>query len=65
MADSRYVSLSYLLRGYNVQLLLNILHRFGKSGVPGVNFVTQTSIAHLPKDKFENCGAIPVPPTQS
>ena len=51
------------LRGYNVQLMLNILQRLASTGFL-LNFVTQTSIAHLPKDKFEIV-PIPVPPTKA
>ena len=51
------------LRGYNVQLMLNILQRLASTGLL-LNFVTQTSIAHLPKDKFETV-PIPVPPTKA
>ena len=50
------------LRGYNVQLMFNILQRLASTGFL-LNFVTQTSIAHLPKDKFEIV-PIPVPPTK-
>ena len=49
------------IRGYNVQLMLNILQMFASNGSL-INFVTQTSIAHLPKDKFEKL-PIPVPST--
>ena len=41
--------------------MLNILQRLASTGFL-LNFVTQTSIAHLPKDKFETV-FIPVPPT--
>ncbi len=51
------------LRGYNVQLMLNILQRLASTGFL-LNFVTQTSIAHLPKDKFETI-PIPLPPTKA
>ena len=51
------------IRGYNVQLMLNILQRSASTGFL-LNFVTQTSIAHLPKDKFETV-PIPVPPTNA
>ena len=51
------------LRGYNVQLMLNILQRLTSTGFL-LNFVTQTSIAHLPKDKFETV-PIPVPSTKA
>ena len=49
------------IRGYNVQLMFNMLQRLASTGFL-LNFVTQTSIAHLPKDKFETV-PIPVPPT--
>ncbi len=48
-------------RGYNVSLMLNMLQRLASTGFL-LNFVTQTSIAHLPKDKFENV-PLPRPPT--
>lgn len=51
------------IRGFNVQLMLNILQRLASSGFL-LNFVTQTSIAHLPKDKFEKV-PIPLPPTKA
>ncbi len=51
------------IRGYNVQLMLNMLQRLASTGFL-LNFVTQTSIAHLPKDKFETV-PIPVPPTKA
>lgn len=50
-------------RGYNVMLMLNILQRLASTGFL-LNFVTQTSIAHLPKDKFETV-PIPLPPTKA
>jgi type I restriction enzyme S subunit len=50
-------------RGYNVALMLNILQRLASTGSL-LNFVTQTSIAHLPKDKFERV-PIPIPPTKA
>jgi type I restriction enzyme S subunit len=50
-------------RGYNVALMLNILQRLASTGSLQ-NFVTQTSIAHLPKDKFERV-LIPIPPTKA
>lgn len=50
-------------RGYNVTLMLNVLRRLVSTGVL-LNFVTQTSIAHLPKDKFEKV-QIPLPPTKA
>ena len=51
------------IRGYNVELMLNLLQRFATTGFLQ-NFVTQTSIAHLPKDKFETV-PIPLPPTKA
>lgn len=51
------------IRNYNVQLMLNMLQRLASIGFLQ-NFVTQTSIAHLPKDKFETV-PIPVPPTKA
>jgi type I restriction enzyme S subunit len=51
------------IRGYNVQLMLNMLHRLASTGLL-LSFVTQTSIAHLPKDKFETV-PIPLPPTKA
>ncbi len=44
-------------RGYSPALMLNVLRKYAASGVLQ-NFVTQTSIAHLPKDKFEE---VPIP----
>jgi type I restriction enzyme S subunit len=49
--------------GYSVELMLNVLHRLSVTGFL-LNFVTQTSIAHLPKDKFETV-PIPLPPTRA
>ena len=46
--------------GYNVSLMLNLLEHFSATGFL-FNFVTQTSIAHLPKDKFQTV-PIPLPP---
>jgi type I restriction enzyme S subunit len=51
------------IRGYNVQLMLYMLHWLASAGFL-LNFVTQTSIAHLPKDKFETL-PIPRPPTKA
>jgi type I restriction enzyme, S subunit len=51
------------IRGYNVPLMLNMLKRLASIGFLQ-NFVTQTSIAHLPKDKFETV-PIPIPPTKA
>ncbi len=39
-------------RGYNTVLMINILQHLASKGFL-LNYVTQTSIAHLPKDKFE------------
>jgi type I restriction enzyme, S subunit len=50
-------------RGYSVKLMVNVLHHLASRGVL-LNFVTQTSIAHLPKDKFETV-PIPLPPTKA
>jgi type I restriction enzyme S subunit len=50
-------------RGFNATLMLNILRRLATSGFL-LNFVTQTSIAHLPKDKLEAV-PIPLPPNKS
>lgn len=47
-------------RGYNVELVRNLLNSQADRGFLQ-NFVTQTSIAHLPKDKFEVV-PIPAPP---
>lgn len=46
-------------RGYNVRLMLRVLQRASAIGLLK-SYVTQTSIAHLPKDKFETV-PIPVP----
>jgi type I restriction enzyme S subunit len=43
--------------------MLNLLQYLSASGFL-LNFVTQTSIAHLPKDKFETV-PIPLPPTKA
>jgi restriction endonuclease S subunit len=51
------------IRGYNMQLMLNVLRRLASTGFLN-NFVTQTSIAHLPKDKLETV-PIPLPPTKA
>jgi type I restriction enzyme S subunit len=51
------------LRGYSVKLMVNVLHHLASRGFL-LNFVTQTSIAHLPKDKFETV-PIPMPPTKA
>ncbi len=45
------------LRGYEPSLLLALLQLYASRGVLS-NYVTQTSIAHLPKEKFV---AIPIP----
>lgn len=44
-------------RSYNTALMLNVLYRFVSTGFL-INYVTQTSIAHLPKDKLET---VPIP----
>lgn len=44
-------------RSYSASLMLNLLQRLADTGALQ-NFVTQTSIAHLPKDKFET---VPIP----
>jgi type I restriction enzyme S subunit len=51
------------IRGYNRSLMLNMLQRLAFTGFL-LNFVTQTSIAHLPKDKFQTV-PIPLPPTKA
>ena len=48
-------------RGYSVEVASYLLHRYASVGALS-DFVTQTSIAHLPKDKFEKL-PIPVPPS--
>jgi len=50
-------------RGYNIQLMQYLLQQLSASGFL-LNFVTQTSIAHLPKDKFQTV-PIPLPPTKA
>ncbi len=47
-------------RGYDVYLMMNLLRLWTLSGVL-MNYVTQTSIAHLPRDKFQLI-PLPVPP---
>lgn len=47
-------------RGYDVFLMMSLLQLWTSSGYLA-NYVTQTSIAHLPKDKFELV-PLPVPP---
>ena len=47
-------------RGYDVYLMMSLLHQWASTGYLA-NHVTQTSIAHLPKDKFELV-PLPVPP---
>jgi type I restriction enzyme S subunit len=51
------------LHGYNVQLMSYMLQRLAASGFL-LNFVTQTSIAHLPKEKLEQV-PLPLPPTKA
>jgi type I restriction enzyme S subunit len=48
-------------RDYDATLMLNVLHWLSARGFL-TNFITQTSIAHLPKDKFEVV-PIPLPPS--
>jgi type I restriction enzyme S subunit len=48
---------------YDVELMLNVLQRLSSTGFL-LNFVTQTSIAHLPQDKFETV-PIPLPSTKA
>ena len=50
-------------RGYSVPLMFSMLQRLASTGFL-LNFVTQTSIAHLPKEKFEE---VPLarPPTET
>ncbi len=50
-------------RGYNVRLMLSMLERWASLGFL-LSFVTQTSIAHLPKEKFEKV-PLPLPPTKA
>jgi type I restriction enzyme S subunit len=49
------------LRGFNVQLMPAILHQWSSRGLL-TNYVTQTSIAHLPRDRFMEV-PIPLPPS--
>ena len=49
--------------GYNVTFMLNVLRLLASNGFL-LNFVTQTSIAHLPKEKLELV-PIPLPPTKA
>jgi type I restriction enzyme S subunit len=46
--------------GYDPYLLMSFLYLWSSTGYLS-NFVTQTSIAHLPKDKFEHV-PLPMPP---
>lgn len=50
-------------RGYNVFLMLSMLQRWASTGFL-LNFVTQTSIAHLPKEKLQSV-PLPLPPTEA
>lgn len=51
-------------KGFNVPLMQSILNRYSAEGILQ-NYVTQTSIAHLPKDKFETLPiAVPTPGEQ-
>lgn len=66
LAECYYQKALHRLRpknGYNVQLMLGILQRLAATGFL-LNFVTQTSIAHLPKEKFETV-PIPLPPSRA
>lgn len=45
------------LRGFEARLLVAILHRWSDRGILA-NFVTQTSIAHLPRERFM---LVPIP----
>ncbi|QIA00919.1 restriction endonuclease subunit S [Pseudomonas fluorescens] len=47
-------------KGFNITFMQNILYKYSSEGFLH-NYVTQTSIAHLPKDKFQTI-PIPVPP---
>ncbi len=47
-------------RGYDAYLMMSMLQRWASIGHLA-DYVTQTSIAHLPKDKFETV-PLPVPP---
>jgi type I restriction enzyme, S subunit len=49
--------------GYDITFMFYVLQRLSSMGFL-LNFVTQTSIAHLPKDKFESV-PIPLPPTKA
>ena len=48
------------LKGFNCKLMVAVLRRWADKGVLN-DYVTQTSIAHLPRDKFLTI-LIPVPP---
>mgnify|MGYP001320152602 CR=1 FL=1 len=50
------------IKGFNSKLMVAILRRWADKGV-FKNYVTQTSIAHLPRDKFLTI-PIPVPPKE-
>ena len=47
-------------RGYDAYLMMSMLQRWASIGYLA-DYVTQTSIAHLPKDKFETV-PLPIPP---
>lgn len=49
------------LRGFDVRLMVALLWQWSRRGVLA-NFVTQTSIAHLPREKFIEI-PMPVPPS--
>ena len=66
MAECYYQKALHRLRpkqGYNIELMGNLLQWLSSKGFLA-NYVTQTSIAHLPKDKFETL-PIPLPPTKA
>ena len=48
------------LRGFNVQLMVGFLRQWSEQGVLS-NYITQTSIAHLPREKLMEV-PLPVPP---
>lgn len=49
--------------GFSASLFVNLLQRYAATGYLQ-NFVTQTSIAHLPKDKFETIQIPVIPKTE-
>jgi type I restriction enzyme S subunit len=48
------------IRGFNVQLMVGFLRQWSEQGVLS-NYITQTSIAHLPREKLMEV-PLPVPP---